>query len=305
MRDAFDDLERDLRRAVRARRARRVRRTLVVAVAAVLALAGVAASQIARAPDVEREVAVKPSEPEVDRVLIEVVKATSRRPECQPTDVDLPAQPAARPLVPQIATVLPALAKPRSGADPQRAVEILRGSSTTGTIVSQSVRTLTFAGGLQLTVFVLDDGTVPEQDPEACAAARRARAAELASGELLAAVERRIPGAGLRLIGRQTLYLSLIGPGDPGPHTTGFMTVPKLRTGIVQRGGLGSTRRYVGIAGGPRVAWAEIDPAHGLTQDIRVLDGFYVFALRRGSGQARVTERTLTGKRIRSFRLPR
>ena len=48
MRDAFDDLERDLRRVVRARRRRRARRALVVAVAAVLALAGVAASQIAR-----------------------------------------------------------------------------------------------------------------------------------------------------------------------------------------------------------------------------------------------------------------
>ena len=96
-----------------------------------------------------------------------------------------------------------------------------------------------------------------------------------------------------------------IGPGETGPHTTGFLAVPKLRTGIVQRGGVGATRRYVGIAGSPRVAWAEVDSAHGLTQSIRVLDGFYVFALRRGSGQARVTERTLTGKRIRSFRLPR
>ncbi len=48
-----------------------------------------------------------------------------------------------------------------------------------------------------------------------------------------------------------------------------------------------------------------IDPAHGRTLNVRVLDGFYVFALERGSGQARVTELSASGERIRSFRLPR
>jgi len=48
-----------------------------------------------------------------------------------------------------------------------------------------------------------------------------------------------------------------------------------------------------------------IDPAHGRTLSIRVLDGFYVFTLERGSGQARVIEFSASGKRIRSFRLPR
>jgi hypothetical protein len=305
MRDAFDDLERELRRAVRARRRRRVRRTLTLAVAAVLALAGVAASQITRAPDVEHEVGVKPRKSEVDRVLFEAVKASMRRPECQPAEDVAPPQVAQRPLVRQITTVLPALATPVPGADHQQAVELLDGSSTTGTIVSQSVRTLEFPGGLRLTVFVLDDGRVPEQDPEACAAARRERAAELASGELLAAVERRILKAGLPLVGRQSLFMSLIGPGEPGPLTTGFLTVPKLRTGIVKRFGLGATRRYEGIVSSPRVTEVRVDRAHGRTLRVRVQDGFYVFALERGSGVARVIELSASGERVRSFRLPR
>ena len=74
------------------------------------------------------------------------------------------------------------------------------------------MRTLEFAGGLRLTVCVLDGGIVPEQDPEACAAARRARAAELASGELLAAVERRLAALGRAQVGGQTLYMSSDGP---------------------------------------------------------------------------------------------
>jgi hypothetical protein len=305
MRDAFDDLERDLRRAVRTRRARRVRRSLVVAVAAVLALAGVAASQISRVPDVEREVGVKPPKDEVDRVVIKVFRDTVNRPECRIADLVAPVQIGPRPLMPQITSVLPALANPAGGTDPQPFMEMLQRSSTTGTIVSQSLRTLTFEGGFRLTVFVLDDASTPQRDLEGCKEAQRRRAAELAKGELLKAVERRIARADRPQPGRQHLYLSLIGPGDTGRHTTGFLTVPKLRTGIVQRGGLGATRRYTGIAGSPRVAWVEIDPAHGLTQGVRVRDGFYVFSLKRGSGQARVTERTLTGKRIRSFRLPR
>ena len=97
MRDAFDDLERDLRRAVRRRRRRRAQRALVVAVAAVLLLAGVAASQIAQAPDVEREVPVgEPQEAEIERVLFEVVKATVNRPECRMTEQAPPPEIAER-----------------------------------------------------------------------------------------------------------------------------------------------------------------------------------------------------------------
>jgi len=305
MRDAFDDLERDLRRVVRARRRRRARRALVVAVAAVLALAGVAASQISRMPDVEREVAVKPPIAEVERVLVEAVKGTMNRPECRIADTAVPSLVAERPLVPQIAAVLPALANPVPGTDPQPSVEMLQRSSTTGTIVSQSLRTLEFGGGLRLTVFVLGEAYTPEQDPEACAEARRKRAAELAKGDLLKAVERRLAEAGRPQPGHQYLYMSLIGPGEPGPHTSGFLAVPKLRTGIVQRGGLGRTRRYAGIVSSPRVAKVRIAPAHGRTLNIRVLDGFYVFTLERGSGQARVIEFSASGARIRSFRLPR
>ena len=97
MRDAFDDLERDLRRVVRRRRRRRAQRALVVAVAAVLLLAGVAASQIAQAPDVEREVPVgEPQEAEIERVLFEVVKATVNRPECRMTEQPPPPDIAER-----------------------------------------------------------------------------------------------------------------------------------------------------------------------------------------------------------------
>ena len=127
MRDAFDDLERDLRRAVRARRARRARRALVLAVAAVLALAGVAASRIAETPDVEREVAGKPEKAEVDRVFIEAIKATRRRPECQPARNASRRRSAERPLAPADRLRPAGAGQAPARRGPQRAVELLRG----------------------------------------------------------------------------------------------------------------------------------------------------------------------------------
>ena len=305
MNDAFDTLERDLRRAVRARRARRVRRALVLAVAAVLALAGVAASRIADAPDREREVQSEPEKAAVDRVFIKAIQATRRRPECRPARNALPPQVGELPLTPAIGSVLPALAKPPRSGDAQRAVELMRGSGTGGTILRQSARTLEFAGG-RLTVWVLDGGFVSEEDPEGCAAARRARAAELASGELLAAVERRLAALGSAQVGGQTLYVSSDAPGVSGAFISGFPSEPKLRTGILDRHDIDEdTRRYAGIVSSPRAAWVRITPTRGLVQDVRVIDGFYVFTLRRGAGRARLTEQTLGGKPIRSFRVPR
>lgn len=302
MKDAFDTLERDLRRAVRARRRRRARRALTLAVATLLLVAGVATSQIARTPEVERE--APPPRSEIERVLLEVVKATSNRPECRPAD-DAPApRIAQRPLSPRITAALPALAEPVPGADPQRAAALLDGSGTTGTIVSQSVRTLAFAGGQRLTVFVLDSGQTLEDDPEACAAARREEAAELASGELLEAVERALVAAGRVRPGRQFLYLGMEGP--PGSGSSGFAVEPELRTGIVERGGIApDPRRYVGIVSSPRVAEVRVDPARGRTLRVRALDGFYVFLLEPGAGRTRVTELDANGERIRGFKLPR
>ena len=100
--------------------------------------------------------------------------------------------------------------------------------------------------------------------------------------------------------------MSSIGPGERGASTSALCPLPKLRTGIVSRGDIDAdARRYEGIVSGPRVAWVRITPTRGLVQDVRVLDGFYVFTLRRGSGRARLTELTFGGKPIRSFRLPR
>ena len=91
----------------------------------------------------------------------------------------------------------------------------------------------------------------------------------------------------------------MIGRGDPGRSSTGFIVRPDhpLRTGVVARHATGlDTRRYVGIASAPRVARVRVDPAHGRMLTLRVLDGFYVFTLRRGSGQARVTELSASGE---------
>jgi hypothetical protein len=304
MKDAFDTLERELRRAVRARRARRARRALVLAVAAVLALAGVAASRIADAPDREREVAGQPEKTAVDRVFIKVIQATRMRPECRPARKTAAPQLDVLPLAPSIGSVLPALGKPPRSGNAQRAADLMRNSGTGGTILRQSARTLEFAAG-RVTVWVLDGGFVPEEDPEACATARRARAAELASGELLAAVERRLASAG-RQVGGQTLYLSADAPGVSGAFISGFPSEPKLRTGIVDRHDLSeNTRRYIGIASRPGVAWVQVEQARRMIQEIRVRDGFYVFTLERGSGRARLTETTLGGKPVRTIRVPR
>jgi hypothetical protein len=95
-------------------------------------------------------------------------------------------------------------------------------------------------------------------------------------------------------------------PGVSGAFISGFPSEPKLRTGILDRHDIDEdTRRYVGIVSSPRAAWVRITPTRGLVQDVRVIDGFYVFTLRRGAGRARLTEQTLGGKPIRSFRVPR
>lgn len=85
-----------------------------------------------------------------------------------------------------------------------------------------------------------------------------------------------------------------------------FLVEPKLRTGIVERGGIApDPRRYVGIVRSPDVARVRVDPARDRTLSIRTLDGFYVFTLRPGAGRAQVTEVDASGKPIRSFKLPR
>jgi hypothetical protein len=227
MKDAFDAIERDLRRAVRARRRRRARRALALAGGTLLVVAAAATPQIARSPDVERE--APPPREEIERVAFKVVKATMNRQECRPARQVPPPQTGSAQLSPRITRVLPALATPVPGADPQRAVALLDRSSTTGMIVSESVRTLEFPDGQRLTVFVLDGAHTPEQDPAACAKARRERAAELASGELLVAVEWLLATAGAPPPGQQYLYLAQEGP--PGPSMTGSLSSPSCAPG--------------------------------------------------------------------------
>ena len=100
MKDAFDDLERDLRAVVRARRRRRMPSLPMLAVLGALVLGGggaVAATQIARDPEVEREGA---------KLALQAVSETIRAGGCEhPRRF---TRRSGGPVLPSIARALPA-----------------------------------------------------------------------------------------------------------------------------------------------------------------------------------------------------
>ena len=245
----------------------------MVAVAAVLALAAVAASRTAT-PDVEREVlqAAARGRAGVDRGRQGHEPARG----CRRADPVARAQVANGRSCPRSPGAAGA-GDPRSGADPQPAVEMLRDSSTTGTIAAECAL-LEFGGGPELIVFVLDRA-VPEQDPEACAelGARAAgRRCELRGGRA------RVMRCAHRAGPADALHERLL--GLPARRVRRRL---RLRPG--ERCGRGSSRGvgHADATGHRRSRAACRVRSGSRSHDVRVLDGFYVIARR---GRQRVTE---------------
>ena len=275
MSDAFDDLERDLRAAVRARRRRRLPSAPVLGVIAALALGGggaVAATQIARDPGVERA---------GEKLAMRAAEDTRRAPGCEhPTRFTHSVIDG--PLLPAIARALPAHTRPVRHPAPLP-------KSVTGAVLRDTSRIVDF-GDLRLRVYVVQGpDAISHADPAACLAARRARVAELTAGRSTAvrvAAERAV----MRLLstapGLQTIYLHVLRGRGEGGFGVGFRLRPgdPLPTGIVDADG----QLSVGIAD-PRAVRVRSGP-----RSARVIDGFYVIKAR-----GKVTELAADGSVIR------
>ena len=84
-----------------------------------------------------------------------------------------------------------------------------------------------------------------------------------------------------------------------GPTTgSARASSPAAASGGSQDGG----RRYVGIAD-PRTARVLVDPAHGPSKTASVHQGFYSFALPKGSGHVDLREVDAAGATVRDFPL--
>jgi hypothetical protein len=305
MKDAFDDLERDLRAAVRARRRPRLRRTPMLALAAALALGGggaLAATQIKSSPKDDRAGA---------KLARSAVVDTYHSPACRrPTKPDRRHVVGDGPVLPSIARLLPSLTHPPAKGAAGSLSDFHYGS---GTLLRSTARVVTLAGGLRLTVFVIQGPDLfGPADPAACTKARLARVDKLAahrSAAVRAAAEREVSRQRDTAPGLQTLWLQL----SLGKRRGGFGTGVRLRPddpigpGIVASGSSGSSgidggRRYVGIAD-PRTVQLLVDPAHGHSKTVRVHENLYSFALPKGSGHVDLREVDAAGATVRSFPL--
>jgi hypothetical protein len=274
-------------------------RTPLLALAAALVLGGggaVAATQIKSSPD-ERRQGVMLAERAINDTRDAGGCSHAGKPrETIVTDI---------PVLPAIARALPALTKP----DPNGVVPVR--SPVTGRVLRDTARIIPLAGGVRLRVYVLDGPDLTARtDPRACLATRRARVAELAAGRsraVRAAAERRLMEMRDTAPGLQTLWILTRHKGDGGSGV-GLRLRPDdhLRPGIVSTGSIGRSarggRRYVGIAD-PRTARVLVDPVHGRSKTVHVDQGFYSFALPRGSGHVDLREVSGTGATVRAFPL--
>ncbi|WP_157591907.1 hypothetical protein [Solirubrobacter soli] len=241
MNDAFDDLERDLRAAVRARRRRRVPTAPLLGALVVLALGGggaVAATQIGGDAHVERD----------GTTLAErAAEAVKRVPGCRP----------AHGRVANTGPVLPAIT---------RALPALRGRDMT----------LAMGSGIHVRVRVRNGpGPIAKADPGACLDARRAKVRALSAGrpvEVRTAAERAVVRMRDTAPGVQMLSVDVRLPPGEGGFGTGFRLRPgdAVPTGVIDTSG----RLSLGIAD-PRAVRVRVG-----SRTAPVVDGLYVLAAR-------------------------
>jgi hypothetical protein len=300
MSDAFDELERRLRRAVRTSRRGRAprgwRRTAAVAIAAALVVTGaaLAATRIGGGRNADTD---------GSELALRVVGDTARLPACAHLGgpARAPVLTEAAPL-PAIVAALPALGRPASAVEQQRAQSLLSPGATG--VLRQTLRTVAMPGGLRLLVYVEQGmGFVGLRDPAACARARRARMAQLARGRSEAVRRhalRRLAELRDTLAGLQTLWLFAETRGS-GERHGGGAGVP-VSPGAPVRPGLlfgGGTRDHASIYAGiarRRTARLLVRPERRAAarrirmKTVPVRDGLWALRLPRGTGPVRLVE---------------
>ncbi len=299
MRDAFDDIERELRAvrpvpgaAVASRRCRRSRSSRCSRSAAAPRWRP-RGSRATRTPSARaRSSRCGP------------LRDTSRAPACSYSNRQPKPVLGDVALLHGIAATLPELSTPAEGADPERILDLAR-MPPSGMVLRQTVRTVDLAGGVRLTVYVVQGPHREHRDAAACTAARKRRAAQLATGEVLAAAERRIDAMRDTTPEQQMLFVSLQEPGVSGSFSVGLSVLPRepLKPGIIGSGsGANGDPRYLGIAD-PRVDRIHVEPERGRPKTAHVHQGFYAFTLARGLGKVRLREFDAAGATLRTFSL--
>jgi hypothetical protein len=315
MSNAFDELERQLRRAVRRVNApapqlkRRYRaRTLIVGVAGALALSAgaLAATRVSGGPSAE------------DRgrqLAFLAVRDTARLPVCRQVNETFgrPRLTNAAPLK-QITDLLPVLKTPASSANRARTLtQARRAAGSGGPLLTQTIRTIALRGGVRVLLYVQQGSSFEAvNDPAGCGRARAAQVAVLYRNHPTAVqrwARRRLAQMTDTVPGLQTLWTWVAIPGQQGMGGSGDPVRPgrRLHTGLRlvtnERDG---DRVFVGVAG-PRAARVVLRTSRarmrGYPLQTSVRDRFYALRLPKGVGPFRLFEVAADGSRLRSIDL--
>jgi hypothetical protein len=311
MSDAFDQLERQLRRAVRAaadnvpvRRRRGWRRTSVFAVAAALTVSGgaLAATKL---------VGGQSAETQGRKIAAQAIRDTATLPACAPAVASQTLVLSDSAPLPEIRAALPALATPAPRDNQARALSMLPQGGPAGPVLRRTVRAIPAPDGVTLVVYVQQGfGFGALRDPDACGQARRERAAVLdkdRAEDVKRWTERRLAEVADTVRGLQTLNVLARVHGQAGLPGAGTPVRPgqPLRLGLLLSGGAGGHRSvYVGIAG-PRASEVRVRAqlTRGVPERVAVRQGFYAVVLPARTGSVHLQEVTATGTTLRVLTL--
>jgi hypothetical protein len=312
MSDAFDELERQLLRAVRAaadnvqplRRRRGWRRTSVFAVAAALTVSGgaLAATQL---------VGGQSAETQGRKIALEAVRDTAGLPPCTPAVASRKLVLSDSAPLPEIREALPALAAPVPRDNQARALSMLPHDRPAGPVLRRTVRAIAAPDGVTLIVYVQQGfGFGALRDPDACGQARRERAAVLdkdRAEDVKRWAERRLTQMADTVPGLQTLNVLAGVHGQSGMPGAGALVRPgqPLRPGLLLSGSAGGHRSvYVGIAG-QRASEVLVHAKRmrGVPERVAVRQGFYAVLLPAGTGPVHLREVTANGTTLRVLTL--
>jgi hypothetical protein len=307
MSDPFDELERQLRRIVRAAeharpmRARRGwRRTGALVAVGALAVSGGAFAAV--------RLGSEHPDQQARKIGGAAVRGTAGLPACAPGAPSGPPVLSDSPTLREITALLPSMRTPAPAADQAQA---LQSAPPIGEkILRHSARTIALTPGVKLLVYVQQGIGIGEaSDPVACAQARRQLAAKL-DKDRSEAVKR----ATLRYLANlsdtsprlQTLQIIAQLAGRSARPGVGLPVRPghPLRPGIVLNAGAAGHRRlYVGIAD-PRTAQLTVSPTRPnttikLPTRITPRQGFYTLMLPTATGPVRLHETTADGQTLR------
>jgi hypothetical protein len=311
MNDAFDDLERQLREAVKRTSDRRPtpgrgwKRTGAIAVAAAFLVSGaaLAATRLRSSSD--------SIEVQGRKIALRATRDTANTSACRLSEATGLATSSHR-VLPEISAVLPALGSPASPAATAKAMRVLTHFPVAGrlTLIAGTLRLIDLQDGQRVVVYVqeggahgpgpLGPGTLT--DPAACAKVREDRATVLSkdrSAEVKRWTKKRLAEARDTAPGLQTLSVFYV-PGRAGAGGGSGISIrpgERLHRGVIfsvegQSGGA-----YTGFAG-PRTTHMLIRPRRlvpGAPKKVPVRQGFYVFRLPPRTGPTKLLEATADG----------